>query len=301
MAAERAKVALVTGAAGIIGPGICEELKADGWLVVAADYAEENFSSYQEIHGHALRADLCLAADLARPSERTRLIEETRRRLGPIRLLINNATAKSKAMPFAEITAEYAERFLQVELLAPLQLSQEATLDLAEGGQIINISSVLIHNIRPGNLLYASAKAGFEKMTESLAVELASKNIRVNCLRIGAVPGDAFLREALRMVPTDVARALREDILPRHYQAVGASSTLSGEAGRPSDIGKMIVYLASPAGRYINAAVLPVDGAFSLAQQQRAAEREQAQSVAASWAEDPVRSLDSWRKRALRE
>jgi NAD(P)-dependent dehydrogenase (short-subunit alcohol dehydrogenase family) len=288
------KVALITGAAGIIGPEIARILKEAGWKIAAADYSKANFERHRVLQGTNLDADLCLIGDLARREDCVHLVEETTARLGPLGLLVNGATANTQQAPLAALDEATVDRLLRVDLLAPLYLSQAAAAGLGETrGLIVNLSSVRVHDIVPGNLLYTVAKAGLEKMTEALAVELAPLRVRVNAIRIGAVPGNAFLRAAADLLPPELAAKLQADILPAHT-ALGSRYSLTGRAGLASDIGNMIAYLASPAGEFINGAVLPVDGGFVLSQQANSRQPAGEPSLSARWANDPRGELRKW-------
>ncbi len=289
-------MALVTGAAGIVGPGICRELQEAGWKVVAADYNEACFARHDRMHSEPVPADLRLTADLSNREECRHLVAEASHQIGPIGLLVNNATGFSRREPLAEIDEAACKRVFGVDVLAPLYLSQAATEDLAlTQGLIVNISSVRINNVVPCSLLYFAAKAAVEKMTEALAVELSPRKIRVNAIRIGAIPGDAFLRVAIESIPPSLGAELYADILPRHLEDSRGHS-LTGKVGRPSDIGRIIAYLASPAGEFINGAILPVDGGYSLVQQQRAATAFSGGTVAQQWITDTQGELQKWLK-----
>lgn len=294
--AERGRVALVTGAAGIIGPGICEELQAAGWKIAAAEFNHENFAEFEKINGHPIRADLLVSGDLSKREECFHLVREVTDALGSIALVVNNATGQITAPPpFAELDEAACDRVLRVDLLAPIYLSQAANADLEMNrGLIVNLSSVLIHNLGPGRMIYTAAKAAVEKLTESLAIEFRDQGIRVNALRVGSIPGDSFLRPALRMASPKVARRLHTEIMQRFVQEISSASALSGRAGRSSDIGKMIAFLASPSGEFINGAVIPVDGAFSLLQQMEAYSNCKGLDLIRQWTENPKGELEKW-------
>lgn len=288
-------VALVTGAAGIVGPGICAELKSSGWTVVAADRSAESFAQL-EARGTRLEADASLSADLSRSDEVAGLIAAAQR-LGPIALVVNNATAHNRPIPLAQLDAATCEKIWRVDLLAPLLLVQAATADLAANqGLVINLSSVRVQHVTAGHLPYITAKAATEAMTEVMALELAPQNIRVNCLRLGAVPGDGFLRAALELLPPELGQRLRAEILPGHFEQAGRSSSLGNSYGTPHDIGRAIVFLASAAGKFINGATIPVDGGFVLRQHQRASEAATGPNTVHQWLSDPRGQVRAWLK-----
>lgn len=263
------RVALVTGAAGIIGPALCAALQGGGWIVAAADRSEAAFALAARLNGAAVAADLRIGADLTEHAECGRLVQRVRDAFGRLDLLVNNATGNVQALPLDRLAPEVAERLVQVDLLAPLYLSQAARPALsAARGLIINMSSVRACHPAPGTTLYSAVKAGLEALTRALAVELMSDGIRVNGIRIGAVPGDAFLREFLETLAPEVAQRLRRDVMAAHYAAAAAAIPV-GSAGTPQDIANMVAYLASPQGSFINGAVIPVDGAFAAVEDHR--------------------------------
>lgn len=294
----RPKVALVTGSAGIIGPGVCAALKADGWLIAAADYKKESFERYQHLHGEPFPADFFISGDLRQRDDCIRIVEEAVAHFGSLTLLVNGATAHAAAYPLLELPQGALEDSWRIDVLAPIYMIQAATPALSEShGAIINFSSILTRTVPTGRLGYVAAKGAIEGMTESLAYELAPKNVRVNVIRIGAVAGDAFLRSVLERLPADLAARLYRDVLPEHYD-ISRTGSLVGEAGTPAHIGSMVVYLMSPAGGYINAAVLPVDGAFKLVQIRRGRDPEFAvkNHVHDRWTNDPDGELKKWLK-----
>ncbi len=289
-------VAIVTGAAGILGPGICEELQYAGWKVAGVDYSTEKFSEFEKINHRIHPADFCIACDLARRSECFRVVQKISEQLGPPGLLINNATGQVSAAPsFRDMDETYCDGLLRVDLLAPIYLAQAAHEALAANrGLIVNMSSVLINNLGPGRMMYTAAKAAAEKLTESLAQELAPQGIRVNALRIGSIAGDAFLRPALQKLPRDLARRLHDDIMERHFSELACAVSLTGRVGVPADAGKMIAYLASAAGEFINGAVIPIDGGFSLLQQQEAYSVRKGLTLVRQWLADPEGETRKW-------
>jgi 3-oxoacyl-[acyl-carrier protein] reductase len=286
-------VALVTGAAGIVGPGICAELKAAGWTVAASDRSAEARDAFERSGRGPLAADAFLPADLGTPGAAAELAAEAGRRLGPVALVVNAATAHNRAIPLAELDEAACERIWRVDTLASLQLARAA----AEQGSLelaVNFSSVRLRQITPGHLPYIIAKAANEAMTEVLAVELAPRGVRVNCLRLGSVPGEGFLRAALELLPAELAAELRAEVVPQQFEAAARANVLTGRGGTPADIGRAIVFLASPGGRFINGAVLPIDGGYALRQQQRAAAAPTPPTPGQRWMKDPRGCLREW-------
>jgi len=133
---------------------------------------------------------------------------------------------------------------METNLRAVFRLSRAVMRGMmkARWGRIISITSVVGASGNPGQANYAAAKAGVVGMSKSLARELGSRNITVNCV----APG---------FIDTDMTRALPE----ARKSALLAQIPL-GRLGRPEDIATAVAYLASPAGGYVTGAVLHVNG-----------------------------------------
>jgi len=256
-------VALVTGAAGIVGPEICRVLHERGWQVAATDRDERDFELAEKAEGKSIPADFQSIADLSKKAACDRLIRETEQALGPITLLINNAAVAGREKSLAEIDEERALRLFQINALAPLWLIAAAETSLKGGrGTVINISSAQTVGWLPENHLYVASKAALEKLTETLAGSLSPFGVRTICLRLGSFPGSHFLRDFLRRLPPEAARQMTEDILPIHFQsirdALGANHT-----GTPRELAEAIAFLAGEEARMFNGCILDFDGGYT--------------------------------------
>src|SRR5690606_35066788 len=127
-----------------------------------------------------------------------------------------------------------------------------------EGGCVINISSVLAKRSKPAGIMYSTLKAGLERMTEMLAFELEPKRIRVNAIRLGAVPGYAFMRETLKRLPSEAAQRMCAEILPQHHEVADRTAEL-GRRGRPEDVAELVCFIASERAAYMSGSVVPLD------------------------------------------
>ncbi|HWL51585.1 MAG TPA: SDR family oxidoreductase [Chthoniobacteraceae bacterium] len=291
-------VALVTGAAGIIGPGIVRTLGREGWKVAAAEHDERCFDRYRRLYREEPPGDCLLTGDLRDRETCWRLVRETEAALGPVRLLVNAATGHTRAvsLPFDRFDETTSRPVFEVDLLAPLFLAQAALEGLSrQGGLVVNLSSVRVAEFTRGSLLYSSIKAAVETFTQALAVELAPHGVRVNAIRIGSIPGLEFLRGALDLLPDAEARELREEV---HASLVedAPEPSLTGRAGLSSDAGQLIAYLASEAGRFINGAVLPLDGGYLSAKQRLVALPPEPLEEIRRWWKQPHESVEAWRK-----
>ncbi len=222
------KLALVTGASRGIGYAIAEELRRMGAKVVGTSTTEEGA---RKINGRVL--------DVRNAEQCEALIKE----LGEVAILVNNAGITRDNLALRMKDADWDE-VIQTNLQAVFRLSRAVMRGMmkARWGRIINITSVVGASGNPGQANYAAAKAGVVGMTKSLARELGSRNITVNCV----APG---------FIDTDMTRALSEE----QKKALLASIPL-GRLGTPQDVAAAVGYLASPGGDYVTGAVLHVNG-----------------------------------------
>ncbi len=222
------KLALVTGASRGIGFAIAEELRRLGAQVVGTSTTEEGA---KKINGRVL--------DVRNAEQCEALVKE----LGEVAILVNNAGITRDNLALRMKDADWDE-VIQTNLQAVFRLSRAVMRGMmkARWGRIINITSVVGASGNPGQANYAAAKAGVVGMTKSLARELGSRNITVNCV----APG---------LIDTDMTRALSDE----QKKALLASIPL-GRLGTPQDVAAAVAYLASPAGDYVTGAVLHVNG-----------------------------------------
>jgi 3-oxoacyl-[acyl-carrier protein] reductase len=179
------KVAVVTGASKGIGAGIAEALGAAG-AYVAVNYSSDREGSErvaQAINknggkGIAVCADVSKAADVAR------LFKEVDSAFGRLDVLVNNA-AVFRFGAFAEINEDTFHLHYNINVLGAILTVQEAIKRFgADGGSIINLSSIVGSHPVAGALLYASTKGAIETLTKGLALELAPRKIRVNAIAL---------------------------------------------------------------------------------------------------------------------
>jgi len=222
------KLALVTGASRGIGQVIAEELRRLGANVVGTSTTEEGA---RKIAGRVL--------DVRNAEQCEALVKE----LGEVAILVNNAGITRDNLALRMKDAEWDE-VIQTNLQAVFRLSRAVIRGMmkARWGRIINITSVVGASGNAGQANYAAAKAGVVGMTKSLARELGSRNITVNCV----APG---------FIDTDMTRALSDE----QKKALLANIPL-GRLGTPQDVAAAVAYLASPGGDYVTGAVLHVNG-----------------------------------------
>lgn len=237
--------AVVTGAARGIGTAIATRLAEAGAAVVVNHRSGDGDALAERLRADGHQA-VAVRADVAEPDGAATLIGEALDALGGLDVLVNNAAAQPVA-PLADITAEEWDSVAGGNLRSTFRCVQEAASAMGEGGAIVNIASIEAFQAQPGHAHYGASKAGVVRLTQSAALELGGKGIRVNAIAPGLI-----WREGLdRDWPEGVERWERAAPL--------------GRVGHPDDVADAVVFLASDAARWITGTTLTVDGGVTAA------------------------------------
>ena len=239
------KNALVTGASGAIGGAIAEALHAAGATVVISGTKRDPLERLAAKLG--ARTHIALA-DLGDAAAVEGLLPAAEQALGgEVAILVNNAGV-NRDMLFARMGDEDWQRVLDVNLTAPFRLSRAVLRSMirARYGRIISISSIVGVTGNPGQGNYAAAKAGLIGMTKSLAGEVASRNITVNCV----APG--FITSAMTDALNEKQRAAILERVPARRLGSGA------------EIASAVLYLASSEASYITGQTIHVNGGMAM-------------------------------------
>lgn len=238
------KSALVTGASGGIGADIARALHTAGATVGLSGTRVEPLEALAAELGE--RAHV-LPCNLSNPEDVDSLVKRATEAMGAVDILVNNAgiTRDGLAMRMSD---DDWQSVIDVNLTAPFRLSRAAIRGMmkARWGRIINISSVVGRAGNAGQANYAASKGGLVALSKSLAEEVASRGITVNCV----APG--FIETAM----TDkLNQAQRDTIL---------ASVPAGRMGTPQEIAAAVLYLASVEAAYVTGATLHVNGGMDM-------------------------------------
>jgi 3-oxoacyl-[acyl-carrier protein] reductase len=240
------KVAVVTGASKGIGASIARHLAAEGAAVVV-NYASSKEGADKVVKDITSKGGKAVAVqgNVAKKADIDRLFAETKKAFGAIHILVNNAGVYEMA-PLEGITEEHFHKLYDINVLGPLLATQEAVKHFsADGGSVINISSVVSTYTPPGSAVYSGTKGAVDVTTKVLAKELGPKKIRVNAINPGMVETEG----------THAAGFINSD----WRKQIEAEAPL-GRIGQPSDIGTVAVFLAAEDSSWITGESFVVSG-----------------------------------------
>lgn len=243
------KVAVVTGGARGIGHAICKAFAEAGAKVAVADVLYDDAkSTADEVGGMAVAMDV---TDLSSISEGVSAVEAA---WGGIDILVNNAGIFNMAS-LDKITPEDYRRQYDINVGGTIFACQAVVPSIKKrgGGAIINFASQAGRRGEPNIAVYCSTKAAVISVTQSLALELASDNIRVNAIAPGVIDTPMW-----KHVDAQFAEYENKP-LGQKKREVGEAVPL-GRMGDPKDVADPCVFLASDDARYITAQTLNVDG-----------------------------------------
>ncbi|WP_439575353.1 3-oxoacyl-[acyl-carrier-protein] reductase [Phreatobacter sp.] len=236
--------ALVTGATGGIGSAIATALHRQGATVTLSGTRREKLEELAATLGervHVIPTNLSVAAEVEA------LVPAAEAAMGGLDILVNNAGITRDNL-FIRMKDEEWDQVIAVNLTATFRLMRAASklMMRKRWGRIVSITSVVGVTGNPGQANYAASKAGMIGMTKSLAAEVASRNVTVNCL----APG--FIETAMTDVLNDKQK---ETILTR---------VPAGRLGQAEEIAAGVVYLASAEAAYVTGQTLHVNGGMAM-------------------------------------
>ncbi|MCT2400361.1 3-oxoacyl-[acyl-carrier-protein] reductase [Novosphingobium mangrovi (ex Huang et al. 2023)] len=241
--------ALVTGASGGIGSAIARGLAAQGARLVVSGSNPDKLRAFRDeldehTPQHLQEVDhVAIACNLSDPEQVEKLVPAAIDTLGKLDILVNNAGITRDNIALRMKDEEW-DAVIKVNLESTFRLMRAATKPMmkARFGRIINITSIVGTTGNPGQMNYCAAKGGITAMSKSLAQELATRNVTVNCI----APG--FIRTAMT------------DVLPDAQKEALNAKIPAGRMGEGEDIAAATVFLASKEAGYVTGQTIHVNG-----------------------------------------
>jgi NAD(P)-dependent dehydrogenase (short-subunit alcohol dehydrogenase family) len=233
------KVAVVTGGASGLGRGMVERFVEEGARVVIADIDTGGGEAVAKELG---AATVFQRTDVADAEQIQAAVDVAVEHFGGLHVMCNNAGIGGSFSRFLDEDFADFDKVMAVNVYGVMVGCQRAARHMAahDGGSIINTTSIGGINAGPGVMAYRASKAAVIHVTRSLAVELASQNVRVNCI-------------APAHIPTAINASLDQSLIVKAMQPLQ-------RVGTPEDVGNVAVFLASDRAVQITGVVLPVDG-----------------------------------------
>lgn len=240
------KVAIVTGASKGIGASIAKHMALEGASVVvnyasSKEGADAVVSEIEKAGGKAI----AVKADVSKKAEIESLFAQAKKSFGQLDILVNNA-GRYEFAPLEAVTEDHFHKMFDLNVLGLILSAQEAVKHFGpDGGNIINISSIVATLAPPNGAVYSATKAAVDAVTKSLAKELGPKQIRVNSINPGMVETEGVI--AAGMSEGDFRNKIEAD-------------TPLGRIGQPQDIATAAVFFASSDSSWITGETLVIAG-----------------------------------------
>ncbi len=237
------QIALVTGASRGIGAAIAQELGKQGATVIGTATSAGGAENINAALKNAGINGMGIALDVNDAAQIETVLAEINAKFGDVSILVNNAGITRDTL-LMRMKDEDWDAVISTNLTSVYRMSQAVMRPMmkARTGRIISISSVVGHMGNAGQANYAAAKAGMTGFTKSLASELGSRNITVNCV----APG---------FIETDMTAELPEAIKTKMLERVPL-----GRLGNVNEIAATVAFLASPNAAYITGETIHVNG-----------------------------------------
>ncbi|MCB0407162.1 MAG: 3-oxoacyl-[acyl-carrier-protein] reductase [Bdellovibrionales bacterium] len=236
------KKVLVTGGSRGIGAGIAQRLAKEG-ARVAITYTSRPEAAETIIKGLPGEGHVSLEMNISEESSIEEGINTVLETFNGLDGLVNNAGITSDQLLLRMKTEDF-DKVIQTNLRGTFLCTKAVMKPMmkARNGSIVNLSSVIAQMGNPGQANYAASKGGLEAMTRSMALEMASRNIRMNCI-----------------APGFIATEMTESLEIKQQEAIKERIPL-GRMGTPEDIAALTAFLLSDGGSYITGQVIQVNG-----------------------------------------
>ena len=240
------KTAIVTGGARDIGRAIVLKLAECGASVAVNYYSSADAAKalVAEVGSRGGKA-IAIRANVSEPAEAKRVVDESRAALGDkIHILVNNAGGLVARKTMGEMDEAFWDHVMALNLKSVFLMSQAVLPHFADGGAIVNLSSLAARDGGGGGALaYSTAKGGVLTFTRGLSKELAPRRIRVNCVSPGMI-----------------ATTFHDTFTKPEVRKAVAGRTSIGREGTSEDVANSVVFLASDASAYITGESIEING-----------------------------------------
>lgn len=241
---EERKVALITGGARGIGKAIALKYAQNGYDVIV-NYVSDSIDveKLKEELGQYGTEVLCIKADVSKENQVQEMLNQAIDKFGKIDVLVNNAGVTKDGL-LIRMKEEDFDKVININLKGTFLVTKAVIPYMMKkrNGAIVNISSIVGVAGNAGQSNYSASKAGIIGFSKSIAKEVASRNIRVNCV----APG---------FIETDMTGVLSEEVKNNIYSQIAMK-----RMGTPEDIAKVVYFLGNDESSYITGQVINVDG-----------------------------------------
>ncbi|GAL82664.1 3-oxoacyl-[acyl-carrier protein] reductase [Algibacter lectus] len=246
MSSLKGKIAIVTGSSRGIGAEIAKALGKNGAKIIInytvnKDSAESVVNQIIQNGSEAIS----IQADVSLQKDVSRLFDETISHFGKIDVLVNNAGVMLNSL-IKDTTDDLFDKQMNINVKGVFYTLREASTKLADNGSIINLSSTVTRTIFPTYGIYSASKIAIEQMSKVFAKEIGNRGINVNCVLPGPTSTELFLK------------GKSEELI-----AQLANNNAFKRLGTPSDIAKVVAFLASDEAKWISAQNIGANGAMA--------------------------------------